>query len=265
MHCPFTVDANTWQEWSIPHEDVFPDYEQHVCCGCISGCTPVAWAQIFAYYDRLAHFSFTSYGHNKGLFRCGGTRSGSSYCVAPDEMDSSVETFVEDIRETLGTYCDNGAGSTYTTNNIRINAWYRSRQGYSATVEHYPSWMRRGKRSSTVGSVTVYSYESEARNKAIEALKGNPAYPVRVTIDVASNGGKKGGHSAVVTKYREKWRKYRKRHCRKVGWWWGRRTRCEDIWSTQDDRKFYFRMEWDGYGKAWHTALAETASIAKPY
>ena len=44
-----------WSSWiysSVPQEWRFPDYNQHTCCGCWSGCGPVAWAQIFGYYDR---------------------------------------------------------------------------------------------------------------------------------------------------------------------------------------------------------------------
>lgn len=41
-----------WYYYSIPKEWLLPNYNQHSCCGCYSGCGPVAWAQIFAYYDR---------------------------------------------------------------------------------------------------------------------------------------------------------------------------------------------------------------------
>jgi len=43
---------SSWSYWSIHHPHLFPNYNQHRCCGCYSGCGPVAWAQIFAYYDR---------------------------------------------------------------------------------------------------------------------------------------------------------------------------------------------------------------------
>lgn len=46
----------------------FPDYNQHRCCGdCWSGCSPVAWAQVFGYYDRLAHRFYSSY--SSSLFK----------------------------------------------------------------------------------------------------------------------------------------------------------------------------------------------------
>lgn len=41
-----------WSYWSIHQPHLFPNYNQHRCCGCYSRCGPVAWAQIFAYYDR---------------------------------------------------------------------------------------------------------------------------------------------------------------------------------------------------------------------
>lgn len=43
---------SSWSYWSIYSPHLFPNYNQHRCCGCYSGCGPVAWAQIFAYYDR---------------------------------------------------------------------------------------------------------------------------------------------------------------------------------------------------------------------
>ena len=255
--------TSLWKEWKIPREELFPDYNQHDCCGCVSGCTPVAWAQIFAYYDRLAHSSM-DYGHNKGLFRCGGSRWGSSYCKAPKRLDRSVRTFVEDIRKELKTKCSDGQGSTRWRNIGRVLRWYKERQGKSARVENFPS--RIGKRSSsTDGTITVWGKASGIRDKAIVSLKGYPAYPAQVSIKVAFSGGKKGWHSAVVTKYRERYRRYRGRHCREIPVRMLGRPNCEYDWYTQYDRQFYFHMGWGGTGNAWHKALASTVSIAKPY
>ena len=50
---PSTIGGTTkTKKVTIKREkDDFPDYEQHECCGpdnkCNSGCTPVAWAQVF--------------------------------------------------------------------------------------------------------------------------------------------------------------------------------------------------------------------------
>ena len=73
---------------SIPAEYDFPDYKQHNCCGCVSGCSPVAWAQVFGYFDRRARyipdfFSPTIYG-DKSI-------------VAPLRLTDDVKRFVEDI------------------------------------------------------------------------------------------------------------------------------------------------------------------------
>ena len=47
-----------WSYWSIHLPHLFRNYNQHLCCGCYSGCGAVAWAQIFAYYDRYKTGSF---------------------------------------------------------------------------------------------------------------------------------------------------------------------------------------------------------------
>ena len=60
----------------IPGADYdMPDYNQHKCCGgCWSGCSPVAWAQVFGYYDRRAStsgsiFSPCIYGDSNIIWR----------------------------------------------------------------------------------------------------------------------------------------------------------------------------------------------------
>ena len=51
----YTSRTKRWSPysyWNIHSPHLFRNYNQHSCCGCYSGCGPVAWAQIFAYYDR---------------------------------------------------------------------------------------------------------------------------------------------------------------------------------------------------------------------
>ncbi len=108
------------RERSIPREGQFPDYKQHKCCGgCRSGCSPVAWAQVFGYYDRIAllpseHLCCGSNckGWTRGTVGCLYEWSGFSPSIyediitpAPLSLTSKVESFVEDIRSQVETYC----------------------------------------------------------------------------------------------------------------------------------------------------------------
>ena len=107
----FTINLySKWFQRSPPgggsalHKDDFPDSDQHKCCGgCWTGCSPVAWAQLFGYYDRRA----TAYN---SIFSLG--IYGDSSTLAPLGMTSEVETLVEDIRSQVQTYCEDGAGAT---------------------------------------------------------------------------------------------------------------------------------------------------------
>ena len=45
----------------IPREYELTDCNQHECCGCVSGCAPVAWAQIFRYYNSLGSNRYSVY------------------------------------------------------------------------------------------------------------------------------------------------------------------------------------------------------------
>ena len=81
-------------EYSIPYENLMPDYNQHRCCGgCYSGCTPVAWAQIFAYYDRVAHTN--GYRYSKSLWSGKYGASGSSSYKAPGYFNWQAKKYVE--------------------------------------------------------------------------------------------------------------------------------------------------------------------------
>ena len=97
-----------------------PDYDQHQCCGenkkCFSGCTAVAWAMIFAYYDRVAH-SKRPLGYNRNIFRCKDGITGSPSCVAPGtltrpKLTHNIKKFVEAIRREMLTYCRGLMGTT---------------------------------------------------------------------------------------------------------------------------------------------------------
>lgn len=203
-----------------------PDYNQHICCGnCYSGCSPVAWAQVFGYYDRRARSPLSIFSPR--LY-------GDSSKVAPKKMTDEVKPFVEDIRKQVKTICRNGAGSTYTYKMKLIARWFRARQGRKARVASY----LRGWWYST----------SKIRSKGKWWL--DIGYPVVFGIKV----DKKNGHSVVATKYRKRSRRYR--HCVRILFW----TSCR--WKTTHDLRFYLHYGWGGYNNKWDHVNPFSAHVA---
>lgn len=240
----FAIDLSTnrkrrWSRWfsfSVPQEWRFPDYNQHRCCGCLSGCGPVAWAQIFAYYDRLAHF-WSSSGYSKDLYRCkSGILTGSWACIAPRKMNTDVESYVQHIRSQVDTFCILGGGATthWDMKDSKLKSFYRSRQS-GGTIHGYTSWW-----SSLPGI-----YRKWIRNRAIAAVKqGYPAI-VGFWSGIAQ-------HYAVATKYRYRYRKYRRCFLGICG-----------RWKYKYDHELYYHMGWGGSGNGWRTAKAFSAFVAK--
>ena len=99
-----------------------------MCCGgCKSGCTPVAWAQIFAYYDRVAHTN--GYRYSTSLWSGMYGTSGSSSYKAPGYFNGQAKKYIEALRAPLGTFCKGNTGWTYDKNNANMGTWFRQRQG----------------------------------------------------------------------------------------------------------------------------------------
>ncbi len=223
----------------------FPDYDQHICCGgCYSGCSPVAWAQVFGYYDRRARWSPDFYSPN--IY-------GDNSKVAPLTMEDEVKPFVEDIRSQVQTFCKGDQGSTYTSKMRLIAPWFRARQGSNTWVASFLE--KRKKRSSGPSSVQRGS-RSWIESKGASYIKNG--YPVVFGFNTES----KSGHSAVATKYKETTRRYR--HCenKQTGWWWGRRTKTDCSWRTAYDYEFYLHYGWGGSNNKWQEVNPTDAHVA---
>lgn len=213
QYVPFGVIA-------VPGADTeFPDYHQMICCsGCYSGCAPVAWAQVFGYFDRRAtpflpaydrRFSASIYGEN-----------GDDNVRAPKSLTAAVETFVEEIRQQVKTVCgsDGVTGFTFSSNNQLILPWFRNRQSHANMVTRWE------------GSA------DELKNVAKTWL--DFGYPVVVEFLLNGPGT---GHAVVATKYRT--RSNRVRNCNLIN--------C--VWVTVQDYEFYLHYGWGGNNNQWQT------------
>lgn len=223
-----------FREYSIPYEYLMPDYDQHQCCGgCQSGCSPVAWAQIFAYYDRVAH----TYGYRYSTSHWRGKYGNSGYASykAPGYLNWQAKKYVESLRVPLGTYCRGEIGSTPVKNYVNVDEWFRQRQG-----------------SGRVISLSLSNIKQQVSNY----VKQN--YPVLNSIWYYSSDGSKAGHGVVVTKVKERKRQYKR--CRTVGLWMNIRTKCG--WNTEYDYEWYRRMGWGGSQNKWYPASAKGAYVA---
>lgn len=230
---------------SISSKSDFPDYNQHYCCGCKSGCSPVAWAQVFAYFERRAYyipdfFSPTLYG--------------DSSKVAPLSMTSGVERFVEDIRSQIKTFCSNGEGNTYHSKMHLISSWFRARQGSTSRVATFLNGRKR--RSSSSGAVVQRGGRSWIESKGAYYI--GYGYPVIFSIEM--EGGT--GHSVVATEYKEWSRRYRVCRSRQTGWWWGRRTKTDCSWTTASDYEYFLHYGWRGSGNKWQEISPLGAYVA---
>ncbi|XP_068707223.1 uncharacterized protein [Montipora foliosa] len=172
----------------VPGEDSdMPDYDQHICCGgCYSGCSPVAWAQVFGYYDRR--------GSNPGSI-FSSRIYGTTTEVAPLSMTPGVERFVEDIRKKIKTRCDGEQGATSSENMDKIEGWFQARQGRKARVRRYKDQ-------------TPYSYRRKGRSWI------DSGYPV--IFEFLIDGKRDQGHAVVASKYRIKYQRYL--HCECVNY-----------------------------------------------
>ena len=231
---------------SIATEDDFPDYEQHECCGCISGCSPVAWAQVFGYFDRRARYIPHFYSPN--IY-------GDKSIVAPKSLTDDVKRFVEDIRDEVQTYCDDGEGATKRSKMHYIATWFRERQGSRSRVaSHLESRKRRAARRN--GAYVQQGGSSWIASKAVYYL----GYGYPVVLSITPEGG--GGHAVVATQYKQWSRTERQCDTRKTGWWLGRKTKEHCYWKTVYDYKFFLHYGWGGRNNKWQEVGVKGAYCA---
>ena len=125
---------------------------------------------------------------------------------------------VKALRAPLETFCKGNSGSTYGNNSPNMGTWFRQHQG----------------------SGRVLTLSGNINQQVSRYIKHG--YPVLNNSRYRGSSKKKSGHSVVVTKIKERSSRYKS--CRKVGWWWGRKTKCD--WKTAYDYEWYRRMGWGG-------------------
>ncbi|KAL9986494.1 hypothetical protein ACROYT_G000653 [Oculina patagonica] len=238
---------STVSEVSVPSEKDFPDYDQHICCGgCHSGSGPVAWAQVFGYYDRLAASRSSKFSPR--LY-------GDSNTKAPLRMTNGVRRFVESIRPWVQPV--DCKGTTYSSNMHLIAPWFRARQG---TMSRVVSYLESRKRRNNGASVS-HGSKSLIESQSVQQLdRGFP-----VVFEIKSEGGSR--QFVVATRYKKNHSRYRERDCRdtKTGWWWGEKDKyvCEDgDWKDEYHYELFLHYGWGGYYTKWQQITAYGAHVA---
>ena len=213
----------------VPGADYeFPDYDQWTCCPqasggpCLSGCVPVAWAEIMGYFDRRAspfspvynpRFSTSIYAEN-----------GDNSVRAPTVMTQAVESFVEDIRTQVKTYCTpNNDGRTDTNDIRKILPWFQNRQA-QANVFYY----------------LEENTPEQLGNRARYWL--DFGWPVMIGFNL---NGPNSGHVVVATKYRTQARNIQT--CQQNLY------RNECYMTTVYKHEFYLHYGWGGKNNQWQT------------
>lgn len=224
-----------WRIWRVKREYLFPEYNQHKCCGCYTGCGPVAWASVLGFYDRLAHHAPSS-GYSKRFWSCRDGRANN--CMAPARMNANVRRYVEGIRKTLRTFCLFGGGATTPKGMKRIINWYRARGigGRVYSHRHSLSWS---------GWTKKWIRDRAARH----IIAGYPAI-----VGVWVKGSKKKAmHYPIATRYAQRSRRYRS---------------CFLFWcrtKTKYAKSFYLHMGWGGSSNGWYNIKAFAAFAARKY
>ncbi|XP_032231081.2 uncharacterized protein LOC116614325 [Nematostella vectensis] len=215
---------SAWEIYRVPYEYDFPDYHQFKYGGCQVGCGPVAWAQVFGYYDRVSGWSSSLYPHGR----------------APKYLysnDNNLKKYIVSINKRMRTFCLGSSGATFPSGMKLVRDFFRARQG-SGGIWSYTHWL------SWAGVTKTW-----IRKKVSRAIK---TYKYPVVVGIWTGGSM---HYAVATKYAVRSRKFRT--CHKI---WGR-WKCYP-WRTQWEDDFYLHMGWGGTSNGWYTIHAFAAFVA---
>ncbi len=99
-----------WSAWTTFSADGGADqqplYSQFDFGACKVGCGPVAWAILFGWGDRQAHLGNPTWSGRTGIYRWGGSRTGSSNAVAPLlGMTEGMFNVIRELNLLMSTTC----------------------------------------------------------------------------------------------------------------------------------------------------------------
>ena len=213
----FGSATKPWKPWHYFWvSGTVPDYKQHSCCGCVSGCGPVAWAQSFGWADRKAQ---TSSAWSKNIYLSNGY-SGSAK-VAPMSWpttlsgQSPIKRYIEKIRDRVDTFCLFGSGATTLWDMDDVSSWFRARNGGSGGVS------------------TKYNVFGIKETRLMECARYEIKHLHRPVV--LGTGWLKHYPSGVGYAYRKR----RRKSCWFCPWYW------------QVSRWFYVKQGWGGYLNKW--------------
>lgn len=214
----------------------FPDYDQWLCCAltpsdrCLSGCVPVAWAEIMGYLDRRA--SPKSPVYNARFSPSIYAEYGNNNVRAPLVMTLAVEGLVEDIRRQVQTYCSpDKVGLTKGINIHMIDSWFQIRQA-RAEVVYY---------------LKKYNTPEQLSHFARHWL--DLGWPVLIGFHLS--GPNSGGHVVVATRYRTQARNIQ--ICPPNGM-------CYQ--NTFYKHEFYLHYGWGGQNNQWQAVEMLNVHVA---
>jgi len=209
--------AKPWSPWYYYWvTGTVPDYRQHSCCGCVSGCGPVAWAQSFNWADRRAQS--TSYWSKK-IYLSKGYYGFPA--VAPTSWPSTftgqkpLKAFIQKIRSKVGTFCFAGSGATTLWGMDDISSWFKARNGGHGGVST---------------KYNAFGWKEDRLMKCARYEIKNLKRPV-----VLGTGWLKHYPSGVGYAFRQR----RRKSCGICPWYW------------QVSRWFYVKQGWGGYQNKW--------------
>ena len=124
-----------WTHRSVGFESYFPDYVQHLILmgnqSCYVDSAAVAWAMVFGYYDRRAHYRYSVYEYGSQPLYCCSHNGvyGNSACVAPAHANTSrIRNYIAEINKELGTWCQFYKSGTPAQNMDNVTLFFQAHQ-----------------------------------------------------------------------------------------------------------------------------------------
>ncbi|MGA1824465.1 MAG: hypothetical protein ACMUIP_07345 [bacterium] len=138
----------SWGSWHYYWAGSWSDqrrYGQESCCGCVTGCGPVAWAMLYGWWDKKGWSNLIAGGE------------------APLYLNDYVRDCILDVRDYCDTYCISGSGAT--------NPW-DMHDGYKWARDRYNAGHISGYSVSSKWTFPCF-YSTSCREKARNCIRDN--------------------------------------------------------------------------------------------